>query len=198
MAKTVIAVDIDEVLSPYVDGLVNWHNSMYGTSFQFDDFISYEFHRVWGGTLELAVAKSDDYFQNRKPEATVPLQNAKQALEQLQQDYELIVVTSRKLIHKPETEHWIQEYFPGFFKEIIICNHWSNGQGPKMKKSEACLKYNAKYLIDDLTHYVEDAAHAGINGLLFGNYPWNQHTPLHPKIQRTQNWLDVLNYFYPK
>ncbi len=65
-----------------------------------------------------------------------------------------------------------------------------------MKKSEACLQHNAEYLIDDLMHYIEEAATAGINGLLFGNYPWNQPTPIHPKIRRTVDWTAVLNYFY--
>lgn len=196
MAKKIIAVDIDEVLSPYVDGLVYWHNAKYGTQLQFNDFSSYEFHRVWGGNLEVAVAKSDEYFENRLPATAMPLNNAQQALTQLKKNYDLIVVTSRKLVHKSKTVSWIEEHFPNYFQEIIICNHWAKDSGPSMKKSEACLLHNAEYLIDDLPHYIKDAATAGINGLLFGNYPWNQQIPVHPKIKRAIDWTAVLNYFY--
>ncbi len=118
MAKKIIAVDIDEVLSPYVTGLVGWHNAKYGTQLQFNDFSSYEFHRVWGGVLEAAVAKSDEYFENRLPAAAQPLENAQQALSQLKKDYDLIVVTSRKLVHKPQTISWIQNISPTIFKKL--------------------------------------------------------------------------------
>ncbi len=194
MAKPVIAVDIDEVLSPFVSGLVPWHNSQYGTALQFADFNTYQFDKVWGGDRDAAIAKSAYYFENRDP--TLPLADAARVLKRLQQNYELIVVTSRMLQHKTQTESWIREHFPNTFAAVLLCNHWSKDNGPAIKKSTACLAHNVQYLIDDLPHYVEDAVSEGISGLLFGDYPWNQAAPNHPKINRVADWQAVEQYFY--
>ncbi len=196
MAKSVIAIDVDEVLSPFVEGLVAWHNTHYGTAYSINDFFTYNFHQVWGGSLELAIDKSCRYFENRDPAVGKPLVDAKRVLKHLQQDYELLVVTSRMLTHKTLTETWINEHFPNMFKQIILCNHWAKDGGQALKKSQACLIHGAKFLIDDLPQYVEDAAAEGISGLLFGDYPWNQQVNQHDQIHRVANWQAVENYFY--
>jgi 5'(3')-deoxyribonucleotidase len=192
----VIAIDIDEVLSPFISGLAPWHNRRYGTSFGVQDFHTYEFHKVWGGDQELAIRKCSDYFENRGH--VPPLPDAVRVLTRLKQNFELIVVTSRMLIHKTLTEEWINTHFPDIFSHILLCNHWDkHNAGPIIKKSAACLQYGAQYLIDDLPHYVADAIEAGMTGLLFGEYPWNQTQLPHPQIQRVAHWPAVESYFYP-
>jgi hypothetical protein len=195
MLKPIIAIDIDEVLSPFVSGLVTWHNREFGTSYQFKDFMSYEFHKVWGGDLDSAIHKSSFHFENR--DEVAPLEDAVKVLTQLKKGYELIVVTSRMLKHRSQTESWLEQHFPGIFSKIVLCNHWdrSENPGPFLKKSTACLQYGAQYLIDDAPAYIEEAAVAGIQGLLFGEYPWNQQIQAHPLIQRVNHWQAVLHYF---
>lgn len=199
MSKKLIAVDIDEVLSPFISGLVEWHNLQFGTVYRVSDFTSYNFHHIWGGSLETAIDKSRHYFENRDPEVCRPLANAQQVLNRLHQNYELIVVTSRILEHKLQTESWIKEHFPNIFAEIILCNHWikDKNKNQTIKKSQACLTLGAQYLIDDLPVYVEDAASEGISALLFGNYPWNQQVADHPQIQRVIDWQSVEAFFFP-
>ncbi len=50
--KQIIAVDIDEVLALFVPAVADFHNEVYESSLTADSFFSYEFHKVWGGTLE--------------------------------------------------------------------------------------------------------------------------------------------------
>ncbi len=101
------------------------------------------------------------------------------------------------LKHKLQTEAWIQDHFPGVFKEILVCNHWTkDNKGPVIKKSVACLQHEAHYLIDDLPLYIEDVVNAGLIGLLFGNYPWNQKITAHQAIRRMPDWQAVEDYFY--
>lgn len=197
MVKPIIAIDIDEVLAPFVSGLIPWHNLRYGTDFRFQDFHTYEFHKVWGGDRELAISKCTDHFENR---GTVqPLPDALRVLTRLKQDYVLMIITSRNLTHKSITENWINSHFPDIFQEILLCNHWDkDSSGPIIKKSAACLLHGAQYLIDDMPYYVAEAASAGIHGLLFGDYPWNRQTLTHSQIHRVSNWLDVENFFYPQ
>lgn len=197
MQKPVIAIDIDEVLSPFVPEFVVWHNQHYGTEYRLEDFHTYEFYKVWGGSREEAIIKGCDYFETRG--AVEPLADSVAVLNRLRHHYDLMVITSRMLTQKAKTEAWIAEHFPGIFQEIVLCNHWSkNSHEPMMKKSEACLLHGAQYLIDDLPSYVEDAATAGIQGLLFGQYPWNQQVLAHPQIQRVADWRAIESLLNPQ
>ena len=188
--KAVIAVDIDEVLTPGLPGLITWHNLNYGTTLHLNDFYTYEFHKILGGDRDSAIAKCVLYFESSEP--TQPFADAIRVLNRLKQDYELIVVTSRMLKHKLQTEAWINRFFPNVFKSVSVCNLWrqTGNNLPSIKKSTACLELGAKYLIDDLPHYIEDATLNGISGLLFGEYPWNQRIEAcsYVELQTGKQW----------
>lgn len=195
MTKTVIAIDIDEVLTPTVPALVDWHNLNYGTNLHFNDFHTYEFHKIWGGDRDSAIAKCAYYFENSQ--STPPFADARRVLTRLRQDYDLIVVTSRMLEQRMQTEAWLNQYFPSIFTSILVCNHWKrDNASPTIKKSAACLQFGAKYLIDDLPSYIQDVTNEGIYGLLFGHYPWNQQIADHPLVSRVTDWQAVEDYFY--
>lgn len=52
-SKPIIAVDIDEVLAQFIPKLADFHNDIYGgPSLSTESFVSYEFHKVWGGSIE--------------------------------------------------------------------------------------------------------------------------------------------------
>lgn len=56
--KPVVAVDVDEVLAQFTAKLADFHNDTYGgTSLTVDSFVSYEFHKVWGGSVQETDAK---------------------------------------------------------------------------------------------------------------------------------------------
>jgi len=197
MTKTVIAVDIDEVLTPTVPALVNWHNRYYGTNLHFNDFHTYDFYKIWGGDRDSAIAKCAYYFENSP--ATAPFADASRVLARLKQDYALIVVTSRMLEQRAQTEKWINQHFPNMFAEILVCNHWKiDPASPAIKKSAACRQFGAKYLIDDVPNYIQDVTNEGIHGLLFGYYPWNQQIINHSLAARVADWQAVEDYFYPQ
>lgn len=52
MSLPVLAVDMDEVLAQFALGLSAFHNVVYATSLTPASFHSYQFHEVWGGTVE--------------------------------------------------------------------------------------------------------------------------------------------------
>lgn len=192
-----IAVDLDEVLAPFVPEMLEWHNQIFGTQYQLQQFISYNFVEVWGGSLSDAVKKCDDFHHSRIPELIKPIPGAVSALKLLKERFQLILVTSRPLEHQPFTQTWIDYHLPNVFDEIILCNHWTS-HGIAIKKSEVCLQYGAQYLIDDLPQYISDVTNQNINGLLFGNYPWNQTHLDHQLVQRVENWQQVIYYFKSK
>lgn len=189
-----IAIDLDEVLSPFIPDMRVWYNQRYQANLELAHFISYDFTQVWGGSVEQAVAICDEFHQSRYTQEILPLAGAVAAISELKQAYQLVLVTSRPLAHANYTHAWVNQHFPDTFSEVILCNHWTSG-GEIIKKSTACQRVGAKYLIDDLATYVEDVAEQGMQGLLFGDYPWNQQVKPHANIQRLQGWREVAEYF---
>ena len=56
--KPVLAVDIDEVLAYFIPSLADFHNEAYPhMNLSADSFFSYDFCKVWGGTMEDSYTK---------------------------------------------------------------------------------------------------------------------------------------------
>jgi uncharacterized HAD superfamily protein len=175
--KDIIAVDIDEVLAHFVPTLTDFYNEIYSdgsATLTVDSFISYDFHKVWGGTPAEAIDKMDRFFDSAFfKEKIPPITHALHILNELKNDYDLHIVTARQ--HKLEdiTRNWIERYFPNVFHEIHFGNHYS-ACGKSRSKPEMCKAINAKLLIDDSLNYATQCVKEGIQVVLFGNYPWNQ------------------------
>jgi len=169
-----IAVDIDEVIADFMTSLVAFHNEEYHTSFQLDDFVSYDFHRVWGGEQREANIKmhrffSSSYFTNMRP-----LPGAKEALSTLcdRHGYELHAVTSRLHSLEADTRLWLDTHFPHLFSGVHFGSMYAT-DGSSRKKSDICRDIGACLLIDDSPHHAVDCSGAGLPFILFGEYPWN-------------------------
>lgn len=193
MLNETIAIDMDEVLSPFVFHLVNWYNQTYQTQFKFEQFTTYDFSTIWGGTKEQTVAICDSFHRSRKIEDIQPVAGAVAALTLLAQQFNLVLVTSRPLQHKDYTHSWIDHHLKDIFAEIILCNHWT-ATGKAIKKSEVCKQIKAKYFIDDLPFYIEEVASCDIQCFLFGNYPWNKQPISKENVRRVAGWDDILNH----
>lgn len=57
-----VAVDLDEVLAPFVTPLAHYHNATFGTALGEADFVSYTFMNVWGGTPQEAARKVSEFY----------------------------------------------------------------------------------------------------------------------------------------
>lgn len=62
-------------------------------------------------------------------------------------------------------------------------------------KAEICHALGASTLIDDSLVHVSQCVDAGIDGILFGDYPWNQSAQLPDGIKRCVDWSAVLEHF---
>lgn len=194
MKNSVIAIDLDEVLSPFVSELMKWYNLTHQTNLQFEQFITYDFTQIWGGTREECANICNTFHETRNIEELLPIENSFEALSTLKKEHKLVLVTSRPLQHFDYTHAWINRHFPNIFSDIILCNHWTS-QGQSIKKSEACQKVGAQYFVDDLPHYVEEVAKCEIKSFLFGDYPWNQNIIPHHQIQRVTGWGEIVKFF---
>jgi 5'(3')-deoxyribonucleotidase len=192
--KETIAVDIDDVLVPHVEDLIAWHNREYGTQMIIDLYHSRD-PKDWGAAnIEEAIKRVQRFFTTPDFLEARPIDEASDALQQLSETYNLIVITARDNIIEGVTKSWLDRHFPEIFKESHFTARF-NLEGGSKAKSAVALSAKAKYLIDDTLENALDAASVGLEVLLFGEYPWNQLDKLPENVTRIKNWQEVLEYF---
>jgi uncharacterized HAD superfamily protein len=197
--KPVVCIDVDDTLVDYNLALRNWHNETYGTSLKFEDFKSYFFNEVWGGTMQEVIDKVEVFNKSGIPKKLSPMEDAVDAVSLLSRNgKKLFVVTSRPDYLKEDTEYLVNNLFPNKFSDILFSsNHYSKRENSGKTKAEICKELNG-FLIDDSLSYILQCQEEGVDAILFGNCPWNQSNG-HKGITRTENWrktLDILGVIY--
>jgi 5'(3')-deoxyribonucleotidase len=194
MSKPIIAIDMDEVLVPHFEGLIHYHNDKYGTKIKFEEIKHHHFEEYWGISWEESLRRGWQYIIDNHEKAE-PLLGAVDALRKLQKKYRLIVVTLRSESAVSEvTNHWLDKFFKGVVEEILFMEE--DEQHYKLKtKAEICNELGANWLIDDSLTQILATAEAGVKGILFGDYAWNQAEKLPQNVTRVKGWPEVLEYF---
>lgn len=195
MSKEVVATDIDEVLFPFVAEFSGWHNQEYGTELSLDDFTSYEFHEVLGTSIPETVHRVHSFLSVEHGHATVsPLEKSQEAIAALGERYRLAAVTARHPQFENPTLQYILQYYGDQIVDLTLVGH-KETMDVVRTKAEVCSELGAVALIDDSVQHVTGCAEVGIEGLLFGNYPWNQTDELPASVVRYNDWDGVLGHF---
>lgn len=197
MAKEVIAVDVDEVLFPLMPTLIEFHNLNYGTTFEFDHMTSYHLQDLTGETEEQILVKFSEYLKTEHYTKGQPVKGALEAIKQLRETYSLVLITARQSIYRGATEQFINKHFGGLFDELRY-THTLEQPDVRLSKLKICKELRAKTLIDDGLHNITEVASGGVQGVLFGSYPWNQIETLPKGVIRCNHWADVLEYLDAK
>lgn len=198
MSKPVLAVDIDEVLAPFVEELARHHNNLHQTELELKHFFSYDFWHVWGGTRDEAIAKVRYFHDSGASSDVKPFPEALAALRQIKNQYDLQIVTSRQLEYEELTRRWLERNFAGVFSAAHFGNHYQEDITIKpTNKSDLCKSIGANWLVDDSLVYARECAGKGIKVLLFGDYPWNQADELPEGVTRVKDWDEVLKVLLP-
>lgn len=185
-----IAVDNDEILFDLHGQLILFHNEEYGTKLEKKDFVSYNFHEVWGGTSEEATRKVLEFFESEYFKKIQPTEGSQKFMKFMKdRGHTLFVVTGRIYSLVQKTEDDIQEYFPNIFSGVCFANTY--GTGTKTKKSILCKELNASLIIEDDLLHVKDCASAGIS-VLVHDYNWNQGF-LPENATRFFDWEQAIN-----
>ena len=194
MKRLTIAVDVDDVLLPNFQALVGWHNRTYGTSLVLADNGSEDLTRWGADSPEEAIRRVQVFFDSDEFKAIRPFEDARRALAQLNERYDLMVLTARDTIIEATTREWISEHFADLFREVHFTAKYSL-EGKRRQKADVLRETKASYLIDDALENIIPATDVGIRGLLYGDYPWNQTNSLSGGVTRVKDWAAVLQYF---
>eukprot|EP00924_Labyrinthula_sp_SR-Ha-C_P015432 maker-scaffold_84-snap-gene-0.45-mRNA-1 protein AED:0.00 eAED:0.00 QI:142/1/1/1/1/1/3/1269/219 len=203
--KPVFAVDIDEVLVDFMTSMAEYHNKIYGTNYKKEDFFSYEFNLVWGGSIKETVDKVHDFYETEEfKNGLKPIEGAREVLEKYKDTFDFQCVTSRPDYVADVTKNLISKLYPDIFSSFHFGSHYTKDSPDpdaehhsKKSKPDMCKEIDAVGLIDDsykyATHCV-DQMPSQFTILLFGNYAWNQAPQgktVSKRIKRLLNWAQV-------
>lgn len=192
--KPIIAVDIDEVLTPHFQDLIYWYNNQYGTKLTLANNHP-KTVEGWGtNTIEEAVKRVHKFFETESFKNSQPFEEAVSATKRISEHYEMVIVTSRDTLVEQITREWLNDYFPKLFQEVHFTAFYSLN-GKARSKASVAKDAGVSYMIDDSLDHIIAAAEMGIKGLLFGNYPWNQAETLPIGVARVKDWQGILEYF---
>ncbi len=189
-----IGIDLDEVVADSIAAIIKLHNERYGTRLKRDDFHTYVFEEVWGGTREEAIKKVDEFFATDQLKNISPIAGSLKAIAALKaKGHELYVITGRSNDNVRQTEQWLEGHFPDVFLGVHYTSIFSLTEKPR-KKSETCKKLGVEVLIDDHMRNVLDCAGEGIRVLLF-DQPWNRGHELPGNVERVFSWDEIMGKF---
>lgn len=195
MVKRALGIDFDDVIADFNAGLFDYHNKKFGTNYSRNDITAYELSHVWRCSPEEANRRIYDFYHSEEHLELHPMPGAVEALERLQEEYVLYLITFRPASVKELTEKWIHHNKTNVFEASHFLGRYHDSSLPKKTKGEICKSLGLDFFIDDsLTHAIS-VSQEGIPVLLF-DAPWNQGK-LPPKVKRISGWKEVLATLLP-
>lgn len=194
--KQVIAVDIDDVLAAESEFIIAYGNKQWGHELTLEDYQE-NWSAMWDISLDELKRRSLELHRPGLQTSYRILDGAVEALQILKQNYQLVILTSRRQVIKDETLAWLNDIFAGVFSEVHFTGFWDTiaEDSHLMTKGELAKQIGADYLIDDQVKHCKAAAEAGIPALLFGDYAHGRDFDLPSGITRCKDWSEVLEYF---
>lgn len=198
MAKPIIAVDLDDVLSSENEAMRLFINENFGQNhtpedYQIDgEYWSY-WDKVWGVDRQTARRWFNAYLDANVKSKHQLVDGAVETIRLLERKYDLVIITSREDRMVAVTHEWLGRHFPKIFKQVEFVRIWEkNGEHTKATIGK---ELGAEYLIDDNVEHCNLAQEAGIQSLLFGEYGWNRKQVVVPGVIRVKDWQAVREYF---
>lgn len=187
-----IGVDLDGVVVNIMQPILERYNSLYGTSWEYEDLYSHDLWDVFGITKEESMKRVLEIISELDFDEVVGHEGAVEGLKMLNEEHELIAITSRPTFFEDRTLKWIEKYVPGVFKKIVFTNQYSNDHAStKTSKSAVCRAEGIDIMFEDYIDYILDCAPVCKKVFMFSQ-PWNRNVKLPENAIRVMNWGEVL------
>ncbi len=201
MKQPVIAIDVDDVLSPTNEEMMHYVNKHYSANLTWEDYSAkgeYKgyWDRIWKVSKEEAEERYKAFVSSGALINARVMPGAIKAINELKKSYHLVIVSARYGSQTEDTHHWLDKHFPSTFKGVEFVPLWY--EDSTWTKAKICKQLQASYLVDDNVEHCNLAAQEGISALLFGSYGWNMHEDLIPGVQRVSDWVAVRGFFDDK
>lgn len=186
-----IAVDIDEVLADFSQGLVDYHNKKNGVKLSVEKRDHKKWWQVWGDTKTQAVARVYEFIHSAEIHHVRVKRGAKEGVRGLARlGHELVSITGRPMEVYDASKAWLDEHFPGAFKMIYSTDfHLIKGRGKN--KGQICAEHGVELMIDDFYEYALECLHERVPVILYTTQ-WNDMLPLKKGMHRAGDWREVV------
>ena len=194
MTKQIIAIDADDTLFDENTAVRLYINHYHGFEHTEADYLvegpfDNYWERIWNVNPEKMTQMYEEFAHSTYKRDLLPVQGAVSVLQNLQEKYELVVVTSRGESVVDITHQSLTAHYPDIFKNVHFVPLW--GGDKKATKAQICNEIGATHLVDDSFEHCKLAADAGVSALLFGDYGWNRYQELPVGVIRTKNWESI-------
>lgn len=187
--KMKVGSDIDDVLVPFMQGYISYHNMMHRTKIRLIDVSNYHLWKCGIHNSKEESIKEVLEFQNSIYFDSLGLiPGAKEVLEELSRRYSVPFITSRPEEMEYKTKNLFKKYFPKNGFDIFYSGEIYGGN---LSKAEICKANNIPFIIEDNPDYAIDCAINGITVLL-PDKPWNVNCEKHDKIIRMNELEEAL------
>ena len=162
-----IAIDIDEVLTPFLPTMMRWKRPRH---------IPKKFPYIYRDIYQISEDESQklvhEFYESPEFINLEPIKYSQWAMSVLKKRNKLYIVTGRQSIIRNQTEYWIDKWYPGIFTDVILTNSYTSQE---VLKADICRSLNIGLMIDDNFTTCAECISTGTNAINFiGNpvYPW--------------------------
>jgi len=189
-----IGLDMDEVITSFVDTYLPYYNKNHGTDWKKEDIYSYYLYEVFGISKE-EDTKSIVSFGETEEYKNMPLiEGAADGIRKLSRKNELYIITGRPFDRREITEEAIRKNFNNCFKGLFFTDFKAE-RGHAVPKHTICNDLGIELMIDDMPSTAEEIYNYCNIPIIMPEYPWNKNFDIHgTKISRVNGWKGIMKY----
>jgi 5'(3')-deoxyribonucleotidase len=176
-----IAIDIDEVLAPFLSTMKRWRPPRVYVPLKH----RYMYREIYKISEKESAKMVRDFYDSKQFMNMSPIKNSVDAMLELKKNNKLYIVTGRQEVVRDKTQSWIQENFPGIFSDVIMTNSFTTDE---VSKSDVCKMLNIGLMIDDNMAVCQDCMAqkiAAVNFIGDPVYPWCEETTISVRSWKT-------------
>ena len=168
----VIAIDIDEVLVPFLPALSRFYTHQTNIKVRPQARHSYHYASLFNITEGEASDLVKEFYDTSFHANLRAIRGSKEMVKKLSEKNTLIAVTGRQTYAREPTEELLKNNFRDSFTDIIYCDHFTPNS---RSKGEVCKQICADLLIDDSYKNCMECLELSIPAVNFVGrpmYPW--------------------------
>ena len=178
--KTVIAVDLDEVLCPFFKPLKKFVKNKSNKPLK--QYVFSKYFNVSDMEMKYIVR---DFYESEEARSLKPLNKSYESMKFLTNIADLYIVTGRQHYAKDLTYDFINQFYPNIFTDIILTKSYSLVDKEELKFN-VCNSINANIMIDDNEKVLKDCLEFSLTTpLMYGDYDW---TARNTNFSRIISW----------
>jgi 5'(3')-deoxyribonucleotidase len=169
----IIVFDMDEVIYPFLDTYLNFHNLRHGTNWKKDDFFSYEFQDVMDIPLEKIIEELEVFYKTNEFDEVAPIDGAKEIIYELRKKNDLYIASGRISHLKEKTSEYLKRNFEDSFKGVYLADYHPFEKRQLNPKQKICKDLGANMMLEDLPVYALRCSKECDIPVIVPKQPWN-------------------------